>query len=249
MVEVDGQLRRAVAAGDAAAALIHLDELLRLAEASSSPDIAPRCLLAVGHAAPVLASCDGLEVRRLADAVVRLVEPWFGAPIDEFAEVAEGARHAALHPLMLAAARAGDFETCLIVRDLEDRANERCFERWAREGIASSPGSHSLYPSAYGTRQLVELMALKSAFAKVPSLLDKLSILTARFQGDRDREVADAFASEEVAVLAAVLSAPAPPEFAQRCRERCAAIAAFAVPEADWPRTRGKLAVVAGARP
>lgn len=231
------RLRRAVDAGDAATIAREIETLHDLALAAGTAARLDASLMAIGSAAPLLESGAPGTVRRFADMVVRLSEPFYDGLFDDFMEVAEGARHCALHPLMGAAVKAGDVETALAIRRAEDEANERCYERWVRESIPTSPGSHALYRTAYGTRQLIELLVERNDNAAVPALLTVLQALVERPLPDTDNEARDAFGHEEAGALAAVLASPSPAQLADRCMARRKALRALATPPKDWPRT------------
>jgi hypothetical protein len=182
----------------------------------------------------------GADARQLADQVTAIAEPWFEAPLDDFREVAEQSRQHALSALMISAARAHDTDAALAIFATMDAACERCFERWVREAIRTSPGSHALYPSAYCAANLVAVLVEQNV--PVEPLLDKLEQLTSRFRNEPDSEVADAYADEEVTALGSVLAADIPAALRERCARRCAAIRAAATPPESWPRTVAALA-------
>lgn len=231
------RLRLAVDGGDEAAIAREIETLHDLALGADTALGLRAPLMAIGSAAPLLVHGAPGTLRRFADTVVRLAEPFFDAPFNDFVEVAEGTRHRALHALMGAAAQSGDFETALVIRQAEDEANERSYQRWVLEAISTSPGTHALYPTAYGTRQLIEFLVERNDYAAVPALLSTLQGLIERNLPDTDNEARDAYGDEEAGALAAVLASPAPAALAERCIARREALRALAVPAEDWPRT------------
>lgn len=243
------RLRRAVADGDVATVRTELAKLLLCAQNASSSQMVASCLVTIAHAAPLVVSSSPQDGRTLADSVLRIAEPWFDAEIDGFIDVAQDARHVALHALMHACAQQGDFGAALVVRRAEEDCNERCHWRWVRLAIRSSPGTHAHYPTAYGTGQLVAVMAASDTFSDVPALLDTLEALTSRFATDDDPECRDAYASEEVAALRALISARAPADLKTRCLTRCDALRELASPPDAWPRTREALAAASPLQP
>jgi hypothetical protein len=238
----DRRLRRAVAEGDVVTARTELATLLFCARNASSSKTVTSCFMSIAHAAPMLISANAQAGRTLAEHVLRIAEPWFEADVDDFIEVAQDTRHIALHALMHACARQRDFATARFVLRADDECNERCFRRWLRLAIPSSPGTHAHYRTAYGTAQLIALMSASETFSDVPALLDTLETLTSRVVTDDDPEVRDAYANEEIAALRAVIDAGAPPDLKARCLARRDAVRVIAAPPEAWPRTHEALA-------
>lgn len=239
--KLEARLRRSIEAGKAKDALALLRELEALGKASSSQLVVTTYLLAVVRSAPLAAQEASGDLIGIARDVVDVVEPWFARDLENFAEVAEGGRHAALHALMHVAAGAGKLDQALTIRALDQAGNARCARRWASEGIETSPGCHAHYPNAYGNAQLVGHLVEAGQFADVPGLLDLLAALTGMETGI-EAESRDAFGEEEVGALDLVLASQAPGDLVSRCKKRLAVIAAGAEPEGLWPRTRARLA-------
>jgi hypothetical protein len=183
------------------------------------------------------------DIATLARRIAELSEPWFAADADGFREVIES-RHAAFHRLMYAAAEAGDLDLALAMRRADDAGNARANERAIADGPPAYPPAIR-YPSAYGNKQMIDFLVDAGRFAEVPELLANLQALTnlSTVPTITDVEDADAFGDEESAALVRVLlSDGAPDDLRAACRARIAMLDALAVPFADWPRTREKLA-------
>jgi hypothetical protein len=240
--ELEGRLRRAVEVGRAEDAQSILIELEGLAAGSQSRLVVTTYLLCVVRGAALVARNEAADVLALARDVIGVVEPWFSRDVEDFVEVAEGGRHAALHALMHVAAETGKFDQALAIRNLDNAGNRRCGMRWASEGIASTPGCHALYPNAYGHAQLIGHLVEAGRYEAVPGLLDGLAALTGQTSGI-EAETLDAVGEEEVGALDAVLSFKAPAALIERCKARRAEVVELAQPASAWPRTWARLGV------
>ena len=241
---LESQVRRAIESGKATDAIEALQSLQVLANSSSARLVVTTYLLCVVRAAPVVARSGGGDLVALARDIVDIVEPWFARPLDDFSEVAEGGRHAALHALMHVAAAAGRIEDALTIRSLDHAGNLRCVRRWADEKLPGSPGCHAHYPNAYATAQIIGHLVEAKRFGDIPPLLDQLLAITS-LAGTVEPETLDACTEEEVGALQSVSGSGGPADLMARCARRLEHISESTQSDDAWPRTRARLTALA----